>query len=269
MNIPIVSTALKGLAVGSAMLIPGVSGGTTAIILGIYDKLIHAVSNLFKEIKKSVLFLTVFCAGAGIGIVLVSRVMLMALEKWPLPVMFFFLGAIIGSVPMLYRQSRVSRFHPGYILCALFGVAIVVSLGFLPKPEASLSLSPVMHMVMLFVTGMIIAIGLVLPGISTSHMLLVLGMYQTTLAAIKGVNLPYLVPLALGAFAGILLTTKAIEYALTKHAGVSYFVIIGFVVGSVLNVFPGYPVGYQIPLCLVTLAAGIAVITLVGKFSRD
>jgi putative membrane protein len=269
MKLGYLSVALKGLIVGASMLVPGVSGGTTAIILGIYDRLIHSVSTFFKDVRGNLLFLGVFCAGALIGIVLFSRVLLYAVETWPLPMMFLFLGAIVGSVPMLYRQAKVERFSPVYVLFALAGVAIVLSLGYLPKPEASSAVGGFGTMAMLFVSGIIIAIALVLPGISTSHMLLVLGMYETTLCAIKAANFLYLVPLALGGLVGVALITSLVERALTRYPRVTYFVIIGFVVGSIIDVFPGYPTGLGIPLCVLTFTAGYVAIRLISKFSKE
>jgi putative membrane protein len=260
---------LKGLVVGSSMLVPGVSGGTTAIILGIYEKLIHAVSNFLKDIKKNLLFLIIFCIGAGVGILLFARLMLKAVETWELPMMFLFFGAILGSIPMLYRQANVKKFNPLLILFAIAGFAVVLSLSFFLEPASNFSGSSGFQIVMLFVTGMIIAIALVLPGISTSHMLLVLGMYTTTLEAIETLNFGFLIPLALGGIVGIFLTTKIIEKALTKFPQISYFTIIGFVLGSIISVFPGFPSGFEIIVCALTFMAGFIALFIVSKYSNE
>jgi len=271
MNTSFLSTVLKGLAVGASMLVPGVSGGTTAIILGIYDKLIRAVSEFFKNVRANLLFLALFTFGGAIGILLFARVMLYAVETWKFPMMFFFLGAIFGSLPMLYRQAKVERFNALYIVFALLGAAIVLSLSFLPGSQAEFAGSGVAHMLMLFATGVIIAVALVLPGISTSHMLLLLGMYGTTLEAIKTLNLAFLVPIGIGGITGIILTTGLIEKALTRYPRVSYFFIIGFVLGSMASpeVFPGFPTGLAIPVCALTFLAGYFVIRLVSKYSKE
>ncbi|NLK45075.1 MAG: DUF368 domain-containing protein [Treponema sp.] len=260
-----ISTAAKGLVVGSSMLVPGVSGGTTAIILGIYDKLIYAISTFFQDMVKNLIFLGVFCAGAGVGLLLFSRCMLWAVETWELPMMFLFLGAIIACVPMLYKQAKISRFNPLYILFAILGLVLVLSLGYIPKPNTEFSGSPLSSAIMLFITGFVIAAAIVLPGISTSHMLLILGMYNTTLEAMKNVNLPYLIPLALGGIAGIFLITNILEKALSKFPQFSYFMIIGFVLGSIIDVFPGFPTGRQIPICILTFLIGFFLILLMTK----
>lgn len=271
MNLSFISTITKGLVVGSSMLVPGVSGGTTAIILGIYDKLIHAVSGFFKNIKANLLFLALFCIGAGIGMLLFAKAILFAVETWRLPMMFFFIGAIFGGIPMLYRQAKVTKFSPWYILYAVLGIAIVISLGYLPKPQAGFSGTGIAHVSMMLVSGIIIAIALVLPGISTSHMLLVLGMYNATLTAIETVNISYLLPIVIGVGIGIILTTSLLEKAISRFPQITYFVIIGFVLGSMASreVFPGFPTGIFIPLCIVTFAAGYAVIRVVSKYSKE
>jgi putative membrane protein len=265
------SIASKGLVVGASMLVPGVSGGTTAIILGIYDRLIKSISDFFKDVKGNLAFLAVFCLGAGAGILLFAKLILWAVESWHFPMMFLFIGAIVGSLPMLYKQAKVQKFSPLFILYALIGAAIVLSLGFLPKPEASFSGGGFAHILMLILTGIIIAIALVLPGISTSHMLLVLGMYATTLNAVETFNFAYLLPLIGGVGLGIILTTKLLELALTKAPQVSYFVIIGFVAGSLVSkeVFPGIPQGWDILFCVLTFALGFFVIRLVSRYAKD
>jgi putative membrane protein len=261
----------KGLVVGASMLVPGVSGGTTAIILGIYDKLIRAISGFFRDIRGNLLYLAIFCLGAGAGMLLFARAILFAVESWHFPMMFFFIGAIVGGIPMLYRQAKVKRFSPLFILYAAIGVAIVLSLGYLPKPQTDFSGGGIGNVIMMLVSGIIIAVALVLPGISTSHMLLVLGMYNATLTAIETLNFGYLVPIAAGVGAGIILTTKLLETALEKFPDISYFVIIGFVLGSLVSkeVFPGVPQGIEILVCLLTFAAGYAALRFVSRFSKE
>jgi len=261
----------KGLVVGASMLVPGVSGGTTAIILGIYDDLIHAVSGFFRAIKQNTLFLLLFCVGAGTGMLLFARGILFAVETWRYPMMYFFIGAIFGSLPMLYKQAKIKKFSVFYPIFALIGIAIVLSLGFLPKPDASLDAGMLARIGMTLASGVIIAVALILPGISTSHMLLVLGMYQPTLTAIETLDVAFLLPIVVGVGIGIILTTRLLELALEKFPQFSYFAIMGFVLGSIVSpeVFPGIPTGIMIPACLATFAAGYIAIRIVSKFNRE
>ena len=94
-------TAAKGAVIGGTMLIPGVSGGSMAMMMGIYDKLIMAVSNFRKDMKKHFFFLLWFCIGAGLGMLIIARPLLHLLEVFPYPTQFFFIGAVVGCVPII------------------------------------------------------------------------------------------------------------------------------------------------------------------------
>ena len=103
--------AAKGAVVGGTMLVPGVSGGTMCIILGVYDRLIHAVSTFFQSKRANSWLLFCFCLGAGAGIFLLSKPLLQLMELFPKPASFFFMGAVAGSVPMTFQKAKVTSFH--------------------------------------------------------------------------------------------------------------------------------------------------------------
>ncbi|MDN5377755.1 MAG: putative rane protein [Clostridiales bacterium] len=268
--------AIKGLIVGSSMLIPGVSGGTMALILGIYKDLIHAINNFFKDFKRSFFLLAEFCIGAGLGFLLFARLLDYAMQKFELPLMYFFIGAILGGIPLLIKQSGVKKGDlKGLAGCGtalLLGAAIVLSLGFIPENIFAFGGGfSIKSVLMQLLTGIIIAVALILPGISTSHMLLILGMYQTMLKALENPmgNLVFLGSLAVSTVIGVFLTTNLLEKAMNKFPQVTYFAIIGFVAGSVIDVFPGFPLGWEIPVCILTLGAGYAAINFMSKFSEQ
>ena len=136
------------------------------------------------------------------------------------------------------------------------------------EPSTIVNLATVrgfLSMVFLFIAGIIIAIALVLPGISGSFMLLALGLYSLTLNAINEFNIPFLVSIGLGIAAGVLGTTKIIEKMLQKYPAKTYMLIIGFVTGSLVSVFPGIPAGTQIFACAVSFVIGLAVVLYLGK----
>ncbi len=268
--------SIKGLIVGSSMLIPGVSGGTMALILGIYKDLIHAINNFFRDFKKSFALLAQFCIGAGLGFLLFARLLDYALQKFELPLMYFFIGAILGGIPLLVKQSEVRKGDfktlAGCAIALLLGVAVVLSLKFIPENIFTFGGGfSIKSVLMQLLTGIIIAVALILPGISTSHMLLVLGMYQTMLKALENPmgNLVFLGSLAVSTVIGVFLTTNLLEKAMDKFPQVTYFAIIGFVAGSVIDVFPGFPLGWEIPVCIITLCAGYFAINYMSKFSEQ
>ncbi len=267
-------TSSKGLLIGSSMLVPGVSGGTMAIILGIYDELISSINNFFKDFKKSFFFLMQFCIGAGIGFVLFAKLISTALDKYELPMMYLFIGAILGGIPLLIKQTEIKKDNKKQILfgaiAGLLGLALVVFLDKMPKSsfEFDANITPKL-LAMQVITGFIIAIALVLPGISTSHMLLVLGMYPAFLLALENPfdNILFLGFLGISVVIGVFVITRPLELAMKKYPQITYCAIIGFVAGSVITVFPGFPTGIEILICAITLALGCLAINRITKVS--
>ncbi|ROR23942.1 putative membrane protein [Mobilisporobacter senegalensis] len=273
---------LKGFIIGSSMSVPGVSGGTMAILLGIYDKLISSISNFLKDIKGNILFLMKFCIGSFVGIGSLAFVIKWLLEEFPLPVSFFFLGAVIGGIPALYKKTKESSLRISSVIYFLIGLILVISIGFLPVGNFDVSSGTgVTHFLMLLVTGIIIALALVLPGISTSHMLLVLGMYDTMLIAITKFDVVYIGILGISTVIGIFLITKPIEWTLNKFPHQTYCMIIGFVLGSTSEIFrdkiiPAIPADANIRwwissilISIVTFVLGYYAIMSLSRFSNE
>ena len=253
-----VKNFVYGVVIGAAMLIPGVSGGTTAIILGIYDQLVAAVASFFKDIKKNFLFLIVIALGGVAGFVLFSNLMLKLISLWEVPMMFLFIGATSGSFPLLVRKSR-EGFKLSSALFLLLGFALVFGISYLPKSLFHFDAHSVAGFFTLFVLGIPLAVALVLPGISFSYMMLIFSIYDPFLRALSSFDVLFLLPLGLGLIAGVLLSTKLLEKAMRRFPGPTYFAIIGFVLGSILEILrelPHTPAGWEIPACILTLAVG-------------
>jgi putative membrane protein len=257
---------IKGVVIGAVMLVPGVSGGTMAIILGIYDDLIHSLSTLRRKLKRNSFFLGTFALAALLGMLLFSRPMLTAVTLWHYPMIFLFLGAILGSIPPLYRKVKVSRIKLVNVLVACFGAFIGIMTLYLPSGIIQLDTQfDLYYFLMLILAGLIIAVALVLPGISASYILLMLGMYDITLMAIKDLNLFYLVPLAVGVIGGTLLTAGVLEKAMKRHTQFTYMLIIGFMLGSLVQIFPGIPPSNELFYCVLTFFSGFIVILWLGR----
>lgn len=273
---------VKGFVIGSSMSVPGVSGGTMAILLGIYDRLIGAISNFLKDIKGNTLFLGKFCVGAGIGIGSLAFAIKWLLEKFPVPVSFFFLGAVIGGIPALYHKTKGTKWGFSSYIYFLIGLVLVISIGFIPAGNMDVnSGSGIAHYGMLLVTGIIIALALILPGISTSHMLLVLGMYDSMLAAITKFDIVYIGVLGISTLIGIFLITKPIEWTMNRFTHPTYCMIIGFVLGSTSEIFkdkiiPAVPQGVEASwwifvgvISVITFVLGYLSILLLSRISHE
>ncbi|OPJ56673.1 DUF368 domain-containing protein [Clostridium oryzae] len=257
---------LKGVAIGLATLVPGVSGGTMAVILGVYDDLIHAIGSFFEDSKKHAVLLLELGAGAFTALLLFSKLIEAALKNYHFPMSFLFIGVICGGVPVLYKKSRQQERKRNDIIFLIIGFVLVLAMTVEPSATTALATAKgAVSIVFLFIAGIVIAVALILPGISGSFMLLTLGLYQITLRAINERNIPFLIPIGFGAIVGTLATTKAIEKLLQKYPGKTYMLILGFVIGSLIPVFPGMPRGINILTSIMAFIIGFAFIFWLGK----
>lgn len=260
-------TFCKGMVVGGTMLVPGVSGGSMAMILGVYDRLVSSVSSFFKHKRESFLFLVTFALGGGIGMLLFANPLLSLIGLWRRPMLYFFLGAVIGSIPMICREAKIKRFDWRQPLYVVIGILIVSAIGLLPSDMAANSemQAGVVSFLWLLAAGFIAAVALVLPGISVSYLLLMLGLYDETMKAIGDLYFPFLIPLGLGLALGVILTTKILETAMNRYPQGTYLIILGFMLASVAEIFPGIPSGWGWLSCPLMLAAGFVVIWLISR----
>ena len=242
-------TVLKGIIIGGTMLVPGISGGSMAMILGIYDKLISSVSSFQKNKKDCFLFLFLFCIGTGLGIFLFSSPLSLLIEQYPMPMLYFFLGVVTGSIPFIFKQVNTKIHLQKALLYIMIGLLIVSLFSMIPKEAIFNEITSCFTgFLMLIAVGIIAAVALILPGISISYLLLLFGLYDKTMQAIHEFDFLFLLPLVIGLFLGILLTTKILERAMTRHRQITYFMILGFMLGSIVEVFPGLKDGASVKI---------------------
>lgn len=251
-----VETAFKGFLVGGTMLVPGVSGGSMAILMGIYDRLIGAVASFGKAKKENFLFLLTFSAGAAAGMLLFARPLEKLLEAYPAPVACFFLGAAAGGVPVICRKGQLRFFTPGLALWLFLGTAAALGLSCMPLRAGEAAEMGENGWLLLLAAGLAAAAALILPGISVSYFFLMLGLYELVLEAVAELRLSVLIPLGAGLFLGILAVAGLLETVMERYPRQTYGVILGFVLASLAEIFPGMPVWKEIPICALTLVVG-------------
>ena len=259
----------KGMLIGSTMLIPGVSGGSMAIILGIYDRLVAAVSSFTQNVKENIAFLVTFAVSAGIGMFLLAKPILVLWEMYPKAMGFFFMGAVAGGIPAIYKEAGIEKIKWRYVAYALIGFGIAAAMS-LPGINVMMTETDGQHSALyLFVAGIIAAVALVLPGISISFLLLFLGLYNELMQAVSEMNLSFLIPMGIGILLGVILVTRALETAMKKYPKITYLTILGFVIGSLIEVFPGMPMGYEWIWCASVAVSGFyCIVTLSGSESK-
>ena len=234
---------LSGFAIGASMTVPGISGGTMAMVIGIYDKLITAVSRLFSEPKKHIPFLLRFAAGAAMGAVLVARVISILLETPAgIPLRFAFFGAVAGGIPFILRKSGMKKPSAGAFALILAGLAAAMLIGLIPKgafsPAQGTQGASLGTAAIQLLGGVLIAAALVLPGISASHMMLVLGIYESVMEKVSSLDILSLAPLAIGLAAGTFLCARLLERLMERHGKGCCLVITGFMLGSLWELLP-------------------------------
>lgn len=260
------SVFLKGLIIGGTMTVPGVSGGSMAMILGIYERLISSISSFFKQVKENLTFLSIFLVGSFLGMFLFANSLLNLMETYPMPVRYFFVGAVAGGIPMIYREARVKKFTWHVVFYPVIGILVVWLISSLPTGLfSSQSSGGVLGILLQGLGGFIVAIALILPGISVSQMLLMLGLYEEVMTAISTLKVISILPLGLGIVAGILLTTKFLESAMRRYPQATYLIVLGFILGALLELFPGFAFSDIQVISLITAFIGFMVVYMISS----
>lgn len=247
---------VKGIVIGIANAIPGVSGGTMMVSMGIYDEIISCVTGLFKHMKKSILTLLPYIIGMGIGIVGLARIIEFLFEDFPLQTALLFIGLILGGLPVLAGKVKNKTIHLPHIVVFVLFFALIIALQLLDGvagKEADLSVISLVSIIQLFAIGILASATMVIPGVSGSMMLMVLGYYEPIIAAINQfidaliamdfhtilVLCGSLVPFGLGIVIGIFAIAKLIEILLQKYELMTYSAILGLIIASPVVVLMG------------------------------
>lgn len=234
-----------GALIGIAMIIPGVSGGTIAVLLKLYDKLVGAISDLRRDFKNSFLFLLPIVLGALCGLAALYFPLKYALEYAPMPTILLFAGLMAGSFPKLLKDTIHKGFKPTDIIAIILPLAFVIGICFIPSiGEADLSATmPVWGYFVLIAIGAVASCALVVPGVSGSLLLLILGYYTPILDTVSalftdfGHSLLVLALFAVGLVAGFFTIAKLMKLLLSKFPRVTGWAILGFVAGSIPAIF--------------------------------
>lgn len=250
---------IKGLFIGVAFLIPGLSGGTMMIVLGVFDDAIHSLNELlhgrFYKIKTMILILI----GAVVGIVMLASPISYLLENYTLLTIYFFLGVVFGGVNEIKTKIPIKSLQLKDSIPFMGGALVVFLLLVIPTDLVSLATTQgLVRSIVLIIMGIPIAVALIAPGISTSFLLLIFGLYDITLQAIKTMDIGYLLPLIIGIGLGTILLTNLLEVQLKTHEKRSYLVIMGFVVASIIQIVAdtGLPSLSMVFPCAVMIVLG-------------
>ncbi len=251
-----------GALIGISSIIPGMSGGTMAVILDIFDRMIGAISSLRHTFKKSVCYLFPIGLGMVAGVGLLSGVLSKMLTLYPVPMQFFFIGVVVGSIPLVLRKGREEAFRPHSLLALVTTLAVMLCIFFIRPDDTSAALirSPsAMDMVRLCLYAAFAAAAMVIPGVSGSFFLMLFGVYHSLLTAVSELNFPVLIPTGIGMVIGILFCAKILDILLKAHKQAVYFGILGCVIGSIPNIWPSGVSGGDIFPAVLSVCLGAAI----------
>lgn len=228
----------KGVLIGAGAIIPGVSSGVLCVIFGIYEKLLDSVLNFFTDIRKNLKFLFPIILGGLTGVILFSKILQFLLYKYPLQTKSIFIGLILGGVGLLFKEmNKKEKFKIKNLLYLFISLAVGVAMVYIENKVGVEEIENVNY-IYLILSGFLMSIGIVVPGVSNTVILMLLGVYSLYLSSVSTLYFPVLVPMAIGIILGSLLFMKIIKYLLDKFYIQTMFSIIGFTLGSVLVLFP-------------------------------
>lgn len=262
----VVKTFIYGALIGIANAIPGVSGGTMAVILNIFDKIMYSIS--LKNLKNNLKFLIPLALGATAGVFALSNVIVVLLETHAMLLNFCFIGLILGSLPSIYKKASENDIKKRNLVLCVLAFVFMIFMGtlnqgdFANKTLDDMGGMTVWFCVYLILTVCISTISMILPGISGSLMMLLFGVYTIVMGAIAELNFLLMIPIGFGVLAGLVIGVKVIKNMLSCHPQALYFIILGLVAGSIFAIYPGFTANMDGIISL----AGMAVFALAAYF---
>ena len=285
-----------GILFGFANVIPGVSGGTVMVVLGVYERIIGIITAFAKKIKKEWKFFLPILVGMGIAVVIFGKLMSGLLEKHAQITQMFFIGVIVFSVPQIFRKAAFDKkkklnVKPVGIVAFVLMLALMVFMAYSPandekarlkaEKETLETIEEVLdengekaqaekdayapdhsagRLLLLVIYGAVAASTMIIPGISGSLVMVMLGQYKNIMDAIANWDFVALVPFGVGCLLGLVFCAKLIRWLLKHHEQITYSAILGFVLGSILPVFPGWEWALSLGGVIAFLIGGACII---------
>lgn len=228
---------LKGFIIGIGKIIPGVSGSVLAIILGVYDKSVEYLNNIRQNTKEKIKYLLPLGIGIIISIITFSKLITILLDKHYQITMLFFIGLVLGGIPEIIKKTKKENSIITIVSFIIFFIISITNLdsNYIPKGN-------IIDIIILFISGLFEAIGTVVPGVSSSALLMIIGTYNIIISSIGSItniantliNIKIIIPFILGLVLGIILLIKIINYLLKKYESTLYSFVLGVLLSSVI-----------------------------------
>lgn len=227
---------VKGMFIGTGFILPGVSGGALAAVFGIYERMISFVANITKNFKENVLFFIPVGLGGVTGVFLLSFAVSFLLEVAEVQVLWFFIGCILGTLPALWKQAGKKGRQPKHLV--MTGITAVLAYLFLAFGQSMISGSIPLNFATWMLGGALIALGIIVPGLSSSNFLLYLNMYKPMTDGIKTLDMGVIIPIAIGGLLTVICFAKLMDYILNRAYTGMFHIIFGIVLASTVMIIP-------------------------------
>ncbi len=235
----------KGLAMGIGAIAPGVSGGTLAVIFGLYERITDAIANLFQGFWNKVKEFFFIGVGGVVGVLGFSQIISYLFKNFELEVKYLFIGLMIGTFPSLKKQANKKGFRFTYLIPFTITLFTAVLFAILNNNVAESVGGNRVSFLLFVLYGAVIGFGTIIPGISASFILMYLGSYEAMLEGISRLNLSVLIPAGIGFLIAVFGFAKLINMLFEKAYGYTYYAVFGLTIGSILSIFPGFGLGWR------------------------
>ena len=251
----------KGIIAGIGGIAPGLSGSVLLVILGLYQNTITAIGTLFKDFKKNILFLIPLFCGFGIGIIIFSKVIDFLLGNFEMYTRFAFLGLVLGTIPLFYKEVKKEGFNKKYYIPIVLSAVVGLSLFYFNNDLFPTITNPNFFQSMLL--GVAVAGSSIVPGVDSAVILSSLGLYELYVSSLADFNLSVLLPAGIGLIFGALIISFVINKLIAKHYTITFSIIFGLFLSIIPNVLNnncilGVNVNSAISIIIMIISFGIS-----------
>lgn len=249
---------------GAGAILPGLSSGVLCVIFGIYETLLNCALNFFKNIKYNFKILFPIGLGTFVGVILLGNILKYVFYAYPVQTKSIFIGLIVGSIPDLLKKANSKKgFKLGYLIYFIFSFSIGILLVFLEnKLNFSENNISQFSFTYLLISGFFMSAGVIIPGVSSTLILILMGVYDAYLLSVSSLYIPFLLPLGIGLIIGSFICMKLIKFLLDNYYSQTFYCIIGFTLGSIFVLYPGISCFNDAILGTLGLLLGLSIILL-------
>jgi len=258
-----------GVVIGIGSIVPGVSGGVLAVTMGLYERILEAITHFFRAPRHNAIFLLPFGLGAGFGILAFSNALAWLMSNYGEQILFLFIGFVVGGIPSLLRKANSEGFKARLLLSFAAGLAVMLLFARMELLAPATQNGGTIDFVTGLICGFILAVGTIVPGLSTSFILMYMGTYESILNAISVFDIPVLMSVGIGFVLGTLMIIKAVSYLFECFHAHAYYAVLGLLVGSILLILPPVRVGLPLLINLLLFTSGNILSYILEKNSKE